>query len=123
MDHTNNFLHLVNEAKKHVQEISATELEKLISSNKSLILLDVRENDEWVNGHIEHAIHLPRGILERDVEKLLTDKDAEIVAYCSGGYRSVLACESLHKMGYKKAVSLKGGLKDWIASGFPLTDK
>lgn len=121
MKHSDNFEHLVNEAKKNIHEISVETLAKHISQNPELLLLDVRENDEWVNGHIENAIHLPRGILERDVEKVIQDKNSELVVYCSGGFRSALACDNLQKMGYKHVLSLAGGLKDWIRKGHKIT--
>lgn len=117
MDHQDQFLKLVHEAKKNIQEIDPQLLHSMISAKYSFMLLDVRENDEWVNGHIAQALHIPRGILERDIENLVPDKHTPLVVYCGGGYRSALACDNLQKMGYKNVKSLAGGIKAWVVSG------
>lgn len=120
MDHSSSFLDLVNDAKTRIKEISPQKLFALLEENEKLVLLDVREADEWFSGHLPRALHLPRGLLERDVEKLIHDKKTAIVTYCAGGYRSALAADNLMKMGYKNVLSLKGGVKEWRLNKLPL---
>lgn len=120
MNHNHDFLNLVHEAKQRIKEITIDDLQQKIDQKESFILLDVRENDEWANGRIPEAMHLPRGILERDVEALISDKKIEVVVYCGGGYRSALACDALQKMGYLSAFSLAGGIRAWFEAGKPI---
>src|SRR5580658_9953823 len=105
MDHSSGFLKLVAEARKHVTEISVAEARARIEVNPKTVLLDVREDHEWHAGHAVEAVHLGKGILERDLEKHYPDPDTEIIMYCGGGFRSALTCEAAQKMGYRKVQS------------------
>ncbi len=121
MDHSPGFLKLVNEAKKSVNEISVAEARAKIGANPKVILIDVREDHEWSAGHAAEAVHLGKGILERDLERLYPAQDTEIVMYCGGGFRSALTCDAAQKMGYKKVYSLIGGYKGMVAAGWPMS--
>lgn len=121
--HSSGFLRLVGEAKSRIKEITAADLNKKISDKSVFYLIDVREDIEFQEGFIPPAIHLSKGTIERDIEKAITDFTTEIVVYCSGGFRSCLVADNLQKMGYQKVISLQGGLKAWLASGYPLTRK
>jgi rhodanese-related sulfurtransferase len=120
MDHSPGFLKLVGEAKKHVNEISVAEARARIAANPKVVLIDVREDHEWQAGHAVEAMHLGKGILERDLEKLYPDANTEIVMYCGGGFRSALTCDAAQRMGYKKVHSLIGGYKGMMAAGWPM---
>jgi len=98
-------------------------LKRRLDAPKDFHLLDVREDHEWTEGHIPGAIHLSRGILERDIEVAIPDREAEILLYCGGGYRSALAAENLQKMGYKRVLSVDGGWRGWVDAGFPVEKK
>ena len=120
MDHSPGFLKLANEAKKHINEISVAEAHAKIAANPQVVLIDVREDHEWAAGHASEAVHLGKGILERDLEKLYPDANTEIIMYCGGGFRSAMTCEAAQKMGYKKVHSLIGGYKGMAAAGWPM---
>jgi rhodanese-related sulfurtransferase len=120
MDHSPGFLTLVNEAKKSVTEVSVAEARARLATNPKAILMDVREDHEWIAGHAQEAVHLGKGILERDLEKLYPDKNAEIIMYCGGGFRSALTCEAAQKMGYRNVASLIGGYKGLVAANWPM---
>jgi len=120
MDHSPGFLKLVAEAKKHVNEISIAEARAKLAVSPKTVLIDVREDHEWNDGHADGAVHLGRGILERDLEKLHPDPQTEIILYCGGGFRSALACEAAQKMGYRNVHSLIGGYKGLVAAGWPV---
>ena len=120
MDHSPGFLKLVAEARKHVNEISVAEARAKIAANPRTVLMDVREDHEWQAGHAAEAVHLGKGILERDLEKLHPDAGTEIIMYCGGGFRSALTCDAAQKMGYKKVHSLIGGFKGLVAAGWPV---
>lgn len=115
MQHSPGFLSLVADAKTRVRETTVEELPRLPGH----VLVDVREDHEWVEGRAAGALHLGRGILERDVEKAIPDKRATIVLYCGGGYRSALSADNLQRMGYTNVLSLAGGWKAWVAAGLP----
>ena len=121
MDHSPGFLKLVAEAKRQVNEISAAEARAKIAAYPKVVLLDVREDSEWQAGHAVGAVHLGKGVLERDLEKLYPDAGAEIIMYCGGGFRSALTCEAAKKMGYRNVHSLIGGYKGMVAAGWPMT--
>jgi rhodanese-related sulfurtransferase len=123
MDHSSGFLKLVAEAKKHVNEISVAEARAKLAAHPEVVLMDVREDHEWAAGHAAEAVHLGKGILERDLEKLYPDTDTEIIMYCGGGFRSALTCDAAQKMGYKKVHSLIGGYKGMVAAGWPVKKK
>jgi rhodanese-related sulfurtransferase len=116
MDHSPGFLALVNDAKQRVTEVSVAEARARLSANPKAILMDVREDNEWNAGHAADAVHLGKGILERDLEKLYPDKNAEIILYCGGGFRSALSCDAAQKMGYTNVTSLIGGYKALVAA-------
>ena len=117
--HEPGFLAVVNDAKKRVKEADYREIKKRLDAGEKMILVDTREDNEWVRGHIPGAIHLGKGIIERDIEKTIPDKHAPLVLYCGGGFRSALAADNLQKMGYKNVVSMDGGWRGWFESGFP----
>ena len=120
MKHSEGFLHLVHDAKKSVKECTVDDVWKLRQSGRPFVLVDVREDTEWAKGHAEGAVHLGRGVLERDIENSIPDKETEIVLYCGGGFRSALAAESLAKMGYKHVTSMDGGFRGWLEAGMPV---
>ena len=121
MDHSLGFLKLVGDAKKSVNEISVAEARAKLATNSKAVLLDVREDSEWNTGHAAEAVHLGKGILERDLEKLYPNPQTEIIMYCGGGFRSALACDAAQRMGYKKVHSVIGGYKGMVAAGWPMT--
>ena len=113
MSHAEGFLAIVNDAKSRIKEISITEFKSLLKNNKPLTIVDVREDNEWQNGAIPNAIHLGKGIIERDIEKTIPNKNETLVLYCGGGYRSALATDNIQKMGYTNVYSLDGGYQAW----------
>ena len=120
MDHSPGFLKIVSAAKCHVNEISVAEARAKLAANPKAILMDVREDHEWNAGHASEAVHLGKGILERDLEKIYPDAGTEIIMYCGGGFRSALSCDAAQKLGYKKVHSLIGGYKGMVAAGWPM---
>lgn len=118
MPHSPGFLALVADARKHVQECSIDQVRTRQERGESFHLIDVREESEWQAGHIPGAIHLGKGIIERDIEDILPDRETPIVLYCGGGFRSVLAAEALQKMGYTRVVSMDGGMRGWRTAGY-----
>jgi rhodanese-related sulfurtransferase len=120
MDHSPGFLKLANEAKKHINEISVAEARAKIAAHSKVELMDVREDHEWSAGHAMEAVHLGKGILERDLEKLYPDVNTEIIMYCGGGFRSAMTCDAAQKMGYRSVHSLIGGYKGMVAAGWPM---
>jgi rhodanese-related sulfurtransferase len=120
MDHAPGFLALVNDAKRRVKEITVAEARARLAVNPRAVLMDVREDHEWNEGHATQAVHLGKGILERDLEKLYPDKQTEIIMYCGGGFRSALTCDAAQRMGYKNVSSLIGGYKLLLAADWPM---
>jgi rhodanese-related sulfurtransferase len=120
MDHAPGFLALVNDAKTRVKEVSVAEARARLATNPKAVLLDVREDHEWTAGHAAEAAHLGKGILERDLERLYPDKNAELIMYCGGGYRSALTCDAAQRMGYRNVSSLIGGYKGLVAANWPM---
>ncbi len=116
MDHSPGFLALVNEAKKRVTEISVTDVRSRMSGGKAR-LIDVREDREWDEAHARGALHMSKGTIERDIEKTVPDRDAELILYCGGGFRSALATDALQKMGYRNVRSMSGGWRAWQEAG------
>ena len=112
--HAPGFIALVNQAKAEINEITIREL---LQHNQPYVLLDVREDHEWQKGHLPEAMHLGKGIIERDIEQTVPDKKQKIVLYCGGGYRSALAAASLQQMGYQQVLSLAGGYREWTEQG------
>ncbi|MAY79220.1 MAG: sulfurtransferase [Deltaproteobacteria bacterium] len=119
--HNPSFLSLVEEAKTRIPEVTVDQVLKMQSDGTNFVMVDVREESEWVAGHIEGATHLGKGIIERDIEKTIPDKDTVIVLYCGGGFRSALAAESLHRMGFRNSVSMDGGWREWNRVGGPIS--
>ena len=120
MQHAPGFLALVDDAKSRIQEVTLEDLRARLAANPKLVLIDVREESEWAAGHAVEAAHLGKGILERDLEGRYPDRDAEIVMYCGGGFRSALTCDAAQKMGYTNVRSLIGGYKGLAAAGWPM---
>jgi rhodanese-related sulfurtransferase len=120
MHHADGFLKLVTDAKTRVKEEDFRETKKRLDAREKMILIDTREDFEWARGHIPGAIHLSRGVIERDIERTVPDKDAPLVLYCGGGYRSALAADNLQKMGYRNVLSMDGGWRGWTEAGFPM---
>ena len=120
MDHSPRFLKVVNEARARVKEVTIEEARQRLAANPKAILLDVREDGEWQHGHAAQAVHLGKGVLERDLEKMFPDPDAEIIMYCGGGFRSALTCDVAQRMGYRQVSSLIGGYKALVQAGWPM---
>jgi len=120
MAHNPGFLNLVNDAKSRVQEIDIEGYKQLRDSGESHILVDTREDNEWTAGHVKGAVHLSKGVIERDIETKVPDKSTKLVLYCGGGFRSALVADNLQKMGYTAAVSLDGGWRALKESGLEL---
>lgn len=110
------FKQIVDEARRHIQEIGPSELVRMQQAGEDFTLIDVREPDEHAKGTIAGAVTMPRGILERDIDQVTSDKNRKIVLYCAGGFRSVLAAQSLKSMGFKDVISLSGGYRGWVQS-------
>ncbi len=120
MDHAPGFLKLVNDAKTRVREITIELARERLKQNPKAVLMDVREDHEWQKEHAAEAVHLGKGILERDLEKLFPDSNTEIIMYCGGGFRSALTCDAAQKLGYRNVHSLAGGYKALVKSGWPM---
>jgi len=120
MDHSPGFLKIVNDAKARVREITIDQARAWLAQNPKVLLLDVREDSEWNTGHAAEALHLGKGVLERDIEKMIPDVNTEIIMYCGGGFRSALTCDAAQKMGYRSVHSLLGGYKAMVQAGWPM---
>jgi len=120
MVHTEGFLKLVNDAKTRVKEVTVAETRDRLKQNPEAKLIDVREDKEWDAAHAAGAIHLGKGIIERDIETTVPDKSTELILYCGGGYRSALAGDVLQMMGYTNVFSMAGGWKAWRESDAPI---
>ncbi len=120
MEHSPGFLKLVNESKPYVKEITIEQARQRLASNPQAVLMDVREDLEWQKNHAENAVHLGKGVLERDLEQMFPDPNQEIIMYCGGGYRSVLTAAVAKKMGYRNVFSLIGGYKGLVAAQWPM---
>jgi rhodanese-related sulfurtransferase len=121
MQHPPRFLKIVGDAKTRVRETSVDKVKSKINAGEKFVLVDVREESEFARDHLPGAIHLGKGIIERDIEVRVPDINVEIVLYCGGGFRSALAADNLQKMGYKNVISMDGGIRDWREKGYPLT--
>jgi rhodanese-related sulfurtransferase len=120
MKHSPAFLKIVEDAKSRIQEVDFRDIKRRLDTRDKITLVDVREESEWAQGHLPGAVHLGKGVIERDVEQAFPDKDAPLVLYCGGGYRSALAADSLQKMGYTNVISMDGGWRGWTDAGFPV---
>lgn len=120
MQHAPQFLRLVEQARARVKEVTLEEARQMLTRATPPVLLDVREDHEWAAGHAAQAVHLGKGILERDLERMFPDPDTEIIMYCGGGFRSALTCDAAQAMGYRRVSSLVGGYKALVAAGWPI---
>ncbi|MBA4031187.1 MAG: sulfurtransferase [Planctomyces sp.] len=120
MQHNPRFLQLVEAVRTNVRECTIADLAEKLKSGEAIQLYDVREDHEWAKGHIPGAKHLGRGIIERDIETLIPDPEAEIYLYCGGGFRSALAADTLQKMGYMNIISVDGGFRGWKEAGYEI---
>lgn len=119
MAHSPKFLSLVQDAKKRVKETGVRDVKRRMDGGEKFVLVDVREDTEWVLGHLPNAIHLGKGVIERDIEQRVPDTAAKVILYCGGGFRSALAADNLQKMGYTNVESMDGGWKGWLDAGLP----
>jgi rhodanese-related sulfurtransferase len=120
MEHAPGFLRLVDDARSRIREVTIRDVERMQAAGEPVGIIDVREEEEWRSGHLPGARHLCKGILERDIEKEVPDRDAHLVLYCGGGFRSALAADNLQKMGYTRVESMDGGWRAWTAAGLPV---
>lgn len=119
MAHSPQFLKLVNDSKARVKETNVDDVKRRMDKGEKFLLVDVREDNEWAQGHLPGAVHMGRGIIERDIETAIPDTSTKMVLYCGGGFRSALVAENLQKMGYNNVESMDGGWKGWLAAGLP----
>jgi len=119
MKHSPAFLKLVEDSKTRIREIDIREVKRRLDAGDKFYLVDVREESEWARGRLPGALHLSKGIIERDIEKAIPEKSAPIVLYCGGGFRSALAADNLQKMGYTNVISMDGGWRAWTEAGYP----
>lgn len=118
--HSPRFLELVNEERRRIRETDVRTVKERLDRGERFHLIDVREESEWARGRLPGAVHLGKGVIERDIEELIPDTEAEIVLYCGGGYRSALAADNLRAMGYRNVLSMDGGFRGWTAAGYPV---
>ena len=119
-NHPPKFLAIVDDAKKRVRETTVDEIKKRMDRGDKFTLVDVREESEFAADHLPGAIHLGKGVIERDIEKTVPDTNTELVLYCGGGFRSALAADNIQKMGYKNVISMDGGVRGWREKGYPM---
>jgi rhodanese-related sulfurtransferase len=119
MAHAPKFLKLVNETKARVAETNVADVQRRIDAGEKFVLVDVREDNEWAQGHVPGAVHLGKGIIERDIEARVPDTGAKVILYCGGGFRSALVADNLQKMGYTNVESMDGGWRGWLEAGLP----
>ncbi len=119
--HSPRFLAIVNDAKSRVRETTVDQIRARLEKGDKFVLVDVREDNEYAKDHLPGAIHLGKGIIERDIETAVPDTKTEIVLYCGGGFRSAMAADNLQKMGYSNVISMDGGIRGWREKGYPLT--
>ena len=120
MKHHPRFEQMVDDARRRIRETTVAEIKRRLDAGEKLLLVDVREKEEWDNGHLPDAIHLGKGVIERDIHLVTEDTNREIILYCGGGYRSALAADNLQKMGYNQVISMDGGFRGWKEAGFPI---
>jgi len=119
MQHSPQFLKLVNDAKTRVKETNVAEVKRRMDSGETFLLVDVREDNEWSKGHLPGAVHMGRGVIERDVENSVPETGTKMILYCGGGFRSALVADNLQKMGYTNVESMDGGWRGWNEAGLP----
>jgi rhodanese-related sulfurtransferase len=121
MQHTPRFLKIVNDAKSRVKETTVDEVKQKLDDREKVLLVDVREESEFARDHLPGAIHLGKGVIERDVEKRVPDVNTPMILYCGGGFRSAMAADNLQKMGYTNVLSMDGGVREWREKNYPMT--
>ena len=121
--HSPRFEQLCSDVKKRVRETTVDDVKAKLDRKENFHLVDVREESEWAKDHLPSAVHMGRGVIERDIEKEIPQLDAPIILYCGGGYRSALSAENLQKMGYTNVLSMDGGIRVWREKGFPVTNE
>jgi rhodanese-related sulfurtransferase len=119
MKHSPEFLALVDDAKTRVKQWDFREVKQRLDAGEEFLLVDVREDNEWARGYLPGAVHLGKGIIERDIVESVPDKTSTLVLYCGGGFRSALVADNLQKMGYTNCISMDGGWRAWTGAGFP----
>ncbi len=119
-NHPPKFLAIVDDARKRIKETTVDEIKRRMDRGDKFTLVDVREESEFAADHLPGAIHLGKGVIERDIEKTVPDTNTELVLYCGGGFRSALAADNLQKMGYKNVISMDGGVRGWREKGYPM---
>jgi rhodanese-related sulfurtransferase len=119
MKHSADFVQLVNDARTRIKETDVHSVRERLEAGEEFALVDVREESEWARGHLPGAVHLSKGVIERDIEERFPDKSAALVLYCGGGYRSALAADNLQKMGYTNVSSMDGGWRGWTEARYP----
>jgi len=120
MEHPPKFLAICEDARTRIEETDVETVKARMERGENLLLVDTREDREWAKGHLPGAIHIGKGVIERDIEAKVPDTDREIILYCGGGYRSALAADNLKKMGYTKAISMDGGYRSWTVAGYDI---
>jgi rhodanese-related sulfurtransferase len=123
LHHSPRFLDIVNTAKQSVREVTVDDVKQMLDDKADFLLIDVREDNEWAKDHLPAAVHLGKGIIERDVEQRVPDLGTPLVLYCGGGFRSALAADALQRMGYTNVASMDGGIREWREKGLPLTSE
>ncbi len=123
MQHSPRFLKIVDDAKSRIQQTDVDEVREKLDRGKEFMLIDVREESEFAKDHLPGAIHLGKGIIERDIEGRVPDLNTPMVLYCGGGFRSAIAADNLQKMGYTNVLSMDGGVRGWREKNFPMTKK
>jgi rhodanese-related sulfurtransferase len=119
--HSPRFLKIVDDARKRIREVTIDDVKAKLDRGEKFLLIDVREESEYAADHLPGAIHLGKGIIERDVEERVPEQNTPLVLYCGGGFRSALAADNLQKMGYTQVLSMDGGIRGWREKGFTLT--
>ena len=119
MVHSPQFLKLVEAAKRRVKETDVPDVKRRMEAGEKMILGDVREDNEWAKGHLPGAVHMGKGVIERDIEHKMPDTGAKLILYCGGGFRSALVADNLQKMGYTNVESMDGGWRGWLEAGLP----
>src|ERR1700756_3577986 len=120
MQHSPRFLNIVDDARKRIREVTVDDVKDKLDSGEKFLLVDVREESEYAKDHLPGAIHLGKGVIERDIEARVPELNTEMILYCGGGFRSALAADNLQKMGYSNVISMDGGIRDWREKGYPL---
>ena len=119
MKHSPNFLKLVDDAKSRVKQTNVADVKRRMDAGEKFVFVDVREDNEWAKGHAAGAVHMGKGVIERDIETAVPDSKTKVILYCGGGFRSALVADNLQKMGYTNVESMDGGWRGWVEAGLP----